>query len=155
MPSSMTSRNYLTLEPTPAEHLPSTQEYQVERMKKRILLIDDEASLRRVLQITLRITADWEVFVAGSGYEGVQKAAIEQPDAILLDLMMPEMDGIATLTALRDNPTTQYIPVILLTGKVQVMNQFQEKQLGVAAVLIKPFDPTSLVQQIKGVLDWH
>lgn len=151
----MASNSYSVVSITTIEQVSSNQDQQVQPMTKRILLIDDEAPLRKVLQLTLRITADWEVFVAGSGQEGLQQAAIAQPDAILLDLIMPEMDGIATLTKLRDNAATQHIPVILLTAGVQLMNQLQRKQLGVAAVLVKPFDPTSLVQQIKDVMSWH
>ncbi|HEY9641189.1 MAG TPA: response regulator [Coleofasciculaceae cyanobacterium] len=127
---------------------------RVNAMTKRILLIDDEAALRRVTQLTLEITAGWKVFTASSGLEGLQQAELERPDAILLDLMMPEMDGIVTLKRLRNNPTTAHIPVILLTAKVQVMAHLDPRALGVAAVLIKPFEPEYLVGQIKTALVW-
>jgi CheY-like chemotaxis protein len=134
-----------------SSHLPS----RVNSVTKRILLIDDEAPLRRVTQLTLKITAGWEVLTASSGLEGLNQAELEQPDAILLDLMMPEMDGIVTLKELRKNPATQHIPVILLTAKVQVNAQLQLQQLRVSAVLIKPFDPEHLVGQIKTALLWE
>ncbi|NJR65694.1 MAG: response regulator [Leptolyngbyaceae cyanobacterium CRU_2_3] len=132
-------------------HLPS----QVQLTTKRILLIDDEAPLRRVTQLTLKITAGWQVLTAASGSEGLHQAELEQPDAILLDLMMPEMDGLVTLKKLRENPTTQHIPVILLTAKVQAIPQLQFQQLGITAVLIKPFEPEHLVEQIKTALVWQ
>lgn len=117
-------------------------------------MIDDEAPLRRITQLTLKIMAGWEVLAAGSGAEGLQQAEQEQPDVILLDLMMPDMDGTTTLTKLHENPQTRHIPVIILTAKVQAMYQLQFEQLPVAAVLIKPFDPANLVQQIKDALKW-
>lgn len=122
---------------------------------KRILIIDDEAPLRRVMQLTLKITAGWEALVAGSGVEGLQQAEVEQPDAILLDLMMPQMNGIAILAKLQENPATQKIPVVLLTANVQAAEQPFYRQLGAAAVLIKPFDPSNLVAQIKNALSWN
>ena len=89
---------------------------------KRLLLIDDEPTLRRITQLTLEKLAQWEVLTASSGQEGLRKAKTEQPDAILLDLMIPGMDGLETLVELRRDPSTQGIPVILLTAKVQAMD---------------------------------
>jgi CheY-like chemotaxis protein len=102
----------------------------------------------------LYLTAGWEVLSVGSGEEGLQQAELQQPDAILLDLMMPDMDGLMILTALRENPATQQIPVIVMTAKVQALYQLEYRQLGVAAVFIKPFEPTTLVQQVKNALRW-
>ncbi|GAB4378087.1 MAG: response regulator [Elainellaceae cyanobacterium] len=123
-------------------------------VSKRVLLIDDEATLRRVTQLTLKKLARWDVLVASSGHVGLQQAETEQPDAILLDWMMPEMDGLATLIKLRENSATQHIPVILLTAKVQAMKQPQLQQLNVAAIVVKPFEPEMLVLQIKAALGW-
>jgi CheY-like chemotaxis protein len=123
-------------------------------MTRRILLIDDEVSLRRVTQLTLEITAGWQVLAVGSGLEGLKQAEVERPDVILLDLMMPDMDGMVTLTLLRENPETRSIPVILLTAKVQTMDPLWLQQLGVATVLTKPFEPIHLVEQIKAALGW-
>lgn len=123
-------------------------------MPKRILLIDDEIPLRRIVELTLYLTAGWEVLAVGSGQEGLQQAEIEQPDAILLDLMMPDMDGMTTLSRLKENTATQHIPVIVMTAKVQALYQFEYRQLGIAAIFIKPFEPTTLVQQVKAALGW-
>lgn len=130
------------------QHLP------VNSMTKRILLIDDEAPLRRITQLTLKITANWEVIVAESGQEGLEQAEAMQPDAILLDLMMPQMDGMATLRRLQQNPTTRQIPVIILTAKAQALYQFQYEGLEATAIFIKPFDPVNLAQQIREALNW-
>jgi CheY-like chemotaxis protein len=132
-----------------------TRSCQFTQMTKLVLMIDDEAPLRRIAQLTLRIIAGWKVLAVGSGQEGLKQAEAKQPDVILLDLMMPDIDGIATLYRLQENPKTQHIPVIILTAKVQALYQFQYEQINVAAVLIKPFEPMTLVQQIKDILDWE
>lgn len=119
---------------------------------KRILLIDDEASLRRVIQLVLEKLACWNVLMADSGREGLKQAETEQPHAILLDWMMPDLDGLATLTKLRENPATREIPVIILTADVQAAEKLQG--LEVAAILIKPFEPETLVLRIKTALGW-
>ncbi|MEB3180567.1 MAG: response regulator [Nostocaceae cyanobacterium] len=115
---------------------------------KRILIIDDEKDIRQATQICLEVSGDWEVLTAASGTEGLVKAATEHPDAILLDVMMPDMDGLTTLSNLQANPTTQHIPVILLTAKAQAAEQRQFMQLGVAAVITKPYDPFTLSDQV-------
>ena len=123
-------------------------------VERRVLIIDDEATLRRVTQLTLKIMAGWTVLTAASGIEGLHLAETEQPDAILLDLMMPDLDGMATLTRLHDNSKTSHIPVILLTAKAVTDHAYKLQKLGVAAILVKPFEPQSLVHQIKKILGW-
>ncbi|MDZ7959201.1 MAG: response regulator [Aulosira sp. DedQUE10] len=117
-------------------------------MNKRILIIDDEQDIRETTQICLEITNEWEVLTAGSGREGLLKAAVEHPDVILLDVMMPDMDGLTTLQNLQANPETQNIPVILLTAKAQAAEQRQFTQLKVVAVITKPYDPFTLSEQV-------
>lgn len=117
-------------------------------MIRRILIIDDEDDIREATQVCLEVTGDWEVLTASSGNEGLLKAAIEHPDAILLDVMMPGMDGIMTFQELQTNPETQNIPVILLTAKAQTAEQRQLTQLNVVAVITKPYDPFSLSAQV-------
>lgn len=121
---------------------------------KRILVIDDEADIREVAQLSLEISSGWEVITAASGREGLAKAEAQQPDAILLDVMMPEMDGTATFKELQDNPATKDIPVILLTAKVQTAEQRRYAQLGIATVLTKPFDPVMLADRVSEALGW-
>ncbi|SEC16066.1 response regulator [Terriglobus roseus] len=120
----------------------------------RILLIDDEDDIREVASLTLEATAGWEVITASSGASGIRAAIAEQPEAILMDVMMPEMDGPTTFREMQKNPLIAHIPVILLTAKVQGVDQRRFADLGVAAVLFKPFDPMTLAQQIAEVLHW-
>lgn len=123
-------------------------------MAYRILIIDDEDDIREVAALSLESVAGWEVIVAGSGAQGLARALEHQPDAILLDVMMPGMDGPTTFRELRKNPGTSKIPVLLLTAKVQSSDQRRFADLGVNGVLFKPFDPLTLHTQIAAVLGW-
>jgi CheY-like chemotaxis protein len=128
-----------------------TQEFPVTR---KVLIIDDEDDIREVAALSLESVAGWEVITAGSGAQGLVRAAEHQPDAILLDVMMPGMDGPTTFKELRKNPLTAMIPVLLLTAKVQSNDQRRFADLGVEAVLFKPFDPMTLSSQIESALGW-
>jgi two-component system, OmpR family, alkaline phosphatase synthesis response regulator PhoP len=119
---------------------------------RRILIIDDEADIREATQMCLEIIGEWDVIVASSGYEGLLKAAAEKPDAILLDVMMPGMDGLTTMKKLRENAATAKIPIILFTAKAQSVEQRQFSQLDIAALITKPYDPYSLSDQIAQAL---
>jgi CheY-like chemotaxis protein len=120
----------------------------------RVLIIDDEDDIREVAALSLESVAGWEVFVADSGPQGLARALEYQPDAILLDVMMPGMDGPTTFRELRKNPATAKIPVLLLTAKVQSSDQRRFADLGVDGVLFKPFDPLLLHCQIASTLGW-
>jgi CheY-like chemotaxis protein len=122
---------------------------------KRILVVDNEDYIQEATQISLETMAGWQVMTAGSGREGLLKAAAEQPDAILLDFMMPEMDGLMTFQQLQANPSTQAIPVILLTGDLQSADSENCRNLGIKAMIAKPFDPLALAQQIANLLEWE
>jgi CheY-like chemotaxis protein len=119
----------------------------------KILIIDDEDDIREVAALSLETVAGWDVIVAGSGAQGLARAAAENPDAILLDVMIG-MDGPTTFRELRKNPATAKIPVLLLTAKVQSTDQRRFADLGVEAVLFKPFDPMTLSTQISDALGW-
>ncbi|MBD2250061.1 response regulator [Nostoc parmelioides] len=121
---------------------------------KRILIIDDEYDIRAVAELSLKAVGGWQVSTAASGSEGVAKAAAEQPDVILLDVMMPDMDGIATFQALQANPVTQSIPVILLTAKTQTAEQRRFAELGIQAIITKPFKAMKLPAQVTAALNW-
>jgi CheY-like chemotaxis protein len=121
---------------------------------KRILVIDDEERIQEVVQTSLEILSGWEVLTVGSGEEGLLKAKTQQLDAILLDISLPEMDGLAIFQRLQENPATQSIPVVLLTAKVQPADRAKFSQLGVAGVIIKPFDPMQLASQVASALGW-
>ena len=121
---------------------------------KSILLIDDEQNLAQVIVVCLESFKGWQVRVANSGKEGLKIVEAVKPDAILLDVMMPEMDGITVFSHLQQNPNTQNIPVILLTAKVQTSDRTRFAQLGVAGVIAKPFEPLKIANQIAELLKW-
>lgn len=124
-------------------------------MSHKVLIIDDEDDIREVAALSLESVAGWDVVTANSGSQGLARAMEYQPDAILLDVMMPGMDGPSTFRELRKNPMTAKIPVLLLTAKVQSSDQRRFADLGVDAVLFKPFDPLTLSDQIASVLGWN
>ena len=124
-------------------------------MARKILIIDDEDDIREVASLSLQTVAGWDVIVANSGAQGVVRASEQRPDAILLDVMMPGMDGPTTFRELRKNPVTAGIPVLLLTAKVQGSDQRRFADLGVQAILFKPFDPLTLSSQIASALGWN
>ena len=121
---------------------------------RRVLIIDDDDDIREVAALSLEATADWTIYIASSGQAGIEEAIKERPDAILMDVMMPEMDGPTTFRHLQADATTRHIPVVLLTAKVQGVDQRRFAGLGVAAVLFKPFDPLTLAAQISEALGW-
>jgi len=121
---------------------------------KRVLIIDDEQGIRQIVRISLKAIAGWEVLMAASGAEGLEIAQAEQPDAILLDVMMPGMDGIAVLNQMQTNPELQSIPTIFLTAKAQSSEQQQFSELPIAGVITKPFKAPDLVQQMQSILHW-
>jgi len=118
----------------------------------RVLIIDDEDDIRRIARISLERVGKMEVVDVGSGAEGLRKAREGSVDAILLDVMMPGLDGPSTLAALRSDPTTASIPVIFLTAKAMSSERDRLRGLGVAGVLVKPFDPTALPGQVRAAL---
>jgi CheY-like chemotaxis protein len=122
---------------------------------KRILLIDDEETIREVVQVGIEIEVGWDVAIASSGLEGISIAQSQQPDAILLDVMMPDMDGIVTLSRLKADIKTREIPVILLTAKTQAAEKDQLQTLGVVDVITKPFNSMTLASQIAKILHWE
>jgi two-component system, OmpR family, alkaline phosphatase synthesis response regulator PhoP len=121
---------------------------------KRVLIVDDEDDIREVAQVSLELVGGWEVLTACSGREGIQCAQTEQPDAILLDVMMPGLDGPTTFEHLQADPVTHDIPVLLLTAKVQTADRARFDSLGVQGVLAKPFDPMKLPGEVAQALGW-
>jgi CheY-like chemotaxis protein len=122
---------------------------------KRILVIDNEPYIQETIQICLETIADWQVITASSGLEGLSKAQSEQPDAILLDAIMPEMDGITTYQKLQENPLTQSIPVIFLTAKATEISARNQSLRLPTAALPKPFNPLELPDSIARLLGWN
>lgn len=121
---------------------------------KRVLIIDDDEDIRTVTRIALEKFAGWQPVLAGSGLAGLAIAQSQPLDAILLDVSMPDMDGLAVLTALQTHPTTQTIPVILLTAKVLPCDRRQFANLSIAGMIAKPFNPLEIHHQIAALLHW-
>jgi two-component system OmpR family response regulator len=119
----------------------------------KILIIDDDADIRLIARLSLSRVGGMVVVEAAGGLEGVRKAQDEKPDVILLDMMMPVMDGLETLAALRSQPATAMTPVIFLTAKGAGDEVERMTSLGAAGVLIKPFDPRTLSRDVRAVLD--
>jgi CheY-like chemotaxis protein len=119
---------------------------------KQILVIDDDSDIRKLIQTCLEIMGGWQVLTAKSGNEGLLFAQTTQPDAILLDVMMPEMDGYDTCQKLKENPVTQHIPVILLTAKGRTADKHLFAELGVKGIIAKPFNSQKLAAQVAAAL---
>ncbi len=120
-------------------------------MTKRIVVIDDEADLRTVIQVALLKYAGWQVSTAATALAGLELVKTEQPDLVLLDISMPDMDGYQCFEKLRAEPSTAKIPVILLTARVLPRDRRQFAQMGIAGVITKPFNPLTLWQQIEKI----
>jgi CheY-like chemotaxis protein len=121
---------------------------------RRVLIVDDENDIREVAQVCLELVGNYEVIAASSGRDGLVQARTSQPDAILLDVMMPGMDGPATLVELRADPATRDIPVVFLTAKTQLSERTNLSELGAAGIITKPFDPLKLPSQLATTLGW-
>jgi two-component system, OmpR family, response regulator len=119
---------------------------------RKVLLVDDEADIRTVGHLSLSRLGGWETVLAASGAEAVTRAATERPDLILLDVMMPGMDGPSTFTQLRAQEATALIPVIFMTAKTQKQEVARYLELGAVGVICKPFDPVTLPSEIKRLL---
>jgi two-component system alkaline phosphatase synthesis response regulator PhoP len=124
-------------------------------MTKSLLLIDDDDDIREIAQLSIEVGTDWRVLTAASGAEGLEIARAEKPDAILLDVMMPMMDGPATLEELRNDDATRDIPVVFLTAKARPAERDRLAGLAVSGVLAKPFDPLLLADQLRAALGWE
>jgi CheY-like chemotaxis protein len=121
---------------------------------KKILIVDDEEDICQVVQASLEEFGGWQTVLAHSGQAGLAIAQAEHPDAILLDVSMPEMNGFEMFAQLQSRPSTQNIPVILLTSKVLARDRKQFADLSIAGVITKPFNPLTIWQQVAALLAW-
>jgi CheY-like chemotaxis protein len=123
-------------------------------MRPTVLVVDDDDDIRELTRVALELVADWGVITAGGGAEALELAARHRPDAVLLDLMMPGMDGLTTFGHLRADPATGDIPVILVTAKARVGERQPWDELEIAGVISKPFDPITLAADVSALLGW-
>ena len=119
----------------------------------RILYVDDEPDIREVVDISLSLHPDFEVRECASGAEAIAAAAEWSPALILLDVIMPKMDGPTTLAQLRENPQTSAIPVLFMTARAQTREVEHMIALGAEGVIAKPFDPMTLAFVVRNHLD--
>ncbi len=113
----------------------------------RVVLVDDDPDLRKLVKLTLELTAGWEVEVAADGAEGIEAVRTHKPDVAVVDLMMPGMDGYEVCQRLKGDPETAAIPVVFLTARKE-LDGLRVKELGVAGVVIKPFEPEELAGEL-------
>jgi len=118
----------------------------------RILLVDDEPEIREVVDVSLGLDREFRMRACASGADALVMAAQWSPSLILLDVMMPLMDGPTTLANLRKNPRTAHIPVVFLTARTQAGEIEQYISLGAQGVLSKPFDPMTLAASVRSYL---
>ena len=121
-------------------------------MPKKILAVDDERHIVRLVEVNLA-RAGYNVVTAFDGREALQKVESEKPDLVVLDVMMPFMDGFEVLRTLKADPKTAEIPVIMLTAKAQDADVFRGWQSGVDCYLTKPFNPMELLTFVKRIFD--
>jgi CheY-like chemotaxis protein len=124
------------------------QESSEHRPGFRALIIDDDLDLLMLLRRTLEFTAGWEVHTASSGTAGLELAGRISPDVVLVDVMMPEMDGYDVCRRLKADPATSKVPVVLLTARREMVEE-RVASAGAVGVLYKPFQPTELARQIQ------
>lgn len=121
-------------------------------MSLRILLVEDDLDIQKMVRLSLKYQGGHEVIVASGGKEGLVLAASQQLDLVLLDVMMPDMDGYETCKALKANPATEAIPVIFLSARAQQAEVQRGQELGAIGYLVKPFDPMRLSGQLEAIL---
>jgi CheY-like chemotaxis protein len=121
---------------------------------RRVLVIDDDPSIREVASLALSTFGGHEVTTAVDGTEGIKLARRMLPDAILLDVMMPSVDGPTVLARMRAVDVLRDVPVVFLTAKVGAQDMSRLDGLGAVAVIRKPFDPVTLARQLADVLGW-
>jgi CheY-like chemotaxis protein len=119
---------------------------------KKIMMIDDEDDIRTIGKLSLHNVGKWEAVMAPSGSEALKLLETEKPDVILLDVMMPGLDGPATLARIREIESMAAVPVIFMTAKVQRQEVEQYMRLGAAGVISKPFDPMKLPEEIRKIV---
>ncbi len=120
--------------------------------RTKILVVDDEPNIVQTLQDRLEMN-EYEVVTAGNGREGLEKFEEEQPDVILLDVIMPIMDGHERLEVLRKRPTGQNVSVIMLTARSQTQDIARANACGIDDYIVKPFDLSELLEKIESVVE--
>ena len=125
----------------------------MQRVLERITYVEDEPDIREIAQIALQTLGGFNLDVCCCGQEAIEKSPGFDPDLILLDVMMPEMDGVETFQKIRANPKLRGTPIIFMTAKAQPHEVQQYLDLGAAGIIAKPFDPIGLADQVRAIWD--
>jgi two-component system, OmpR family, response regulator len=120
---------------------------------RSIMLVEDEPDIQEVARLSLESFGKFKVHICSNGQEALDSVESIKPDLIMLDMMMPGMDGLTTLKLLRENASLQNIPVIFMTAKAQANEMKQYIEKGAIGAISKPFDPIKLVSDIKEIWD--
>ncbi|MBD2358362.1 response regulator [Tolypothrix sp. FACHB-123] len=123
-------------------------------MTKQLLIVDDEECILELVEACLSDIGGWTTLTASSGQEALKIAQNHPIDGILLDVSMPEMDGFAVYEQLQTNSATKTIPVIFLTAKSQTSDRLRFAHMGIAGVIIKPFEPLTISQDVADIFGW-
>jgi len=118
----------------------------------KVMIVDDDQDIRLICELAIRRIGKWDVVMAASGEEALALVRSERPDVILLDVMMPGIDGLTTLAMLRDHPETREIPVVFLTAKAQKREVDHYMALGATGVIRKPFNVIKLADEIRDIV---
>jgi CheY-like chemotaxis protein len=118
----------------------------------KVLFVDDDADIRRVARVALAVVGGLDVTVVGSASEALAIAQVDPPSLILMDVMMPHLDGVAALAILLADPTLRHIPVVFLTARVQPGEVAEYLRQGAVGVIHKPFDPMTLAEEVRRFL---
>ncbi|BAY15004.1 response regulator receiver domain protein [Anabaenopsis circularis NIES-21] len=121
---------------------------------KNILIIDDELNVREIVELCLKDLAGWNVVTADSPFTGLQRAVLDQPDAIVLDWSMRGMDNFKFIKQFKSHPQTQAIPLVLLSAKARWIDSQILREYQIVGVILKPFNPVTLPAQIAEILGW-
>jgi CheY-like chemotaxis protein len=144
-------------ESLPAESLPTETcptGTLATQSSRKILVIDDSVLIREAAKIALGTIGGWQITTAACGEEGIERALSEHPDAILLDVVMEGMDGLAVAERLQGIPATSSLPIVLLTAHDRLDDSERFQRLQVAGVIAKPFDISGLSQEVATLLEW-
>jgi len=118
---------------------------------KKILIVDDRPEVVELVRVTLE-GEDYQIVDASDGKEALKKVRLEKPDLVLLDVVMPKMDGFEVCRKLKKDPETQEIPIIMLTAKAQKVDKEKGRQVGASDYITKPFSPSALLTKIEEIL---
>ena len=118
----------------------------------RVVVIDDDPDLRNLIKLTLEFTAGWDVTTAQDGASGIETVRAIKPNLVVVDLMMPGMDGYEVCRRLKAEADTAEIPLVMLTARKQ-LDELQLEQVGAAGVVFKPFDPDELAKRVREIAE--